>query len=464
MEALNDPLGDRVVSYLPAPPKRPMTLDQLVLPYSRKPSWRLLKDHLTSEGSLEKSAVLYLISQAKSLFMNEKNILQLNDPVTVVGDLHGQFYDLLKLMEIGGNPENTKYLFLGDYVDRGIFSIEIVLLLYAIKICFPDTVHMLRGNHESRQMTTFFNFRTEVLYKYDLEVFDLIMDSFDCLPLTCIVNKKFLAVHGGISPDLVDLSDIESLNRISEPPREGLFCDLLWSDPVEAANGSLVERYKHNAARSCSYYFGQQATTKFLKRNGLNAVIRAHEAQLEGYKMHRWNGANKFPVVITIFSAPNYCDCYNNKGAILKLLDNTLNIQQYTYSVHPYHLPNFLDIFSWSIPFVIEKTLEIVNNLLKPSKSVGGTGVLINQMKDEIKENRKNALKNKIKTISRMMKMFKTLREEHEVIMDLKGLSIDNKIPRGLLVQGREALETALETFQKIKDVDMTNEMMPNLN
>lgn len=120
----------------------------------------------------------------------------------MVGDIHGQFYDMVKMLEVGGKPENIKYLFLGDYVDRGSFSLEVLLVLYSLKLNYSKTIFMLRGNHECRQMTSFFNFRSEVLYKYDAELYDLIMESFDALPLSCLVNGKFLALHGGISPSL----------------------------------------------------------------------------------------------------------------------------------------------------------------------------------------------------------------------------------------------------------------------
>jgi serine/threonine-protein phosphatase 2B catalytic subunit len=438
-----------------------MSFQELIKGRSNLPDWSLLKSHFESEGRLNKETALHLITQASLILRKEPNILTLSDPITIVGDIHGQFYDFLKILEIGGSPETTRYLFLGDYVDRGIFSIEVLLLLYAIKINYPSSIYMLRGNHESRQMTSFFNFRTEVLYKYDLEVYEAIMDSFDTLPLVCVVNKKFLAVHGGISPDLNSLSDVERLERETEPPKSGLFCDLLWSDPVDTPTGSLAEKFKYNTARSCSFYFGQQATGRLLKNLGLSSIIRAHEAQLEGYKMHRWNGQNKFPVVITLFSAPNYCDCYNNKGALLKLIDNTLNIQQYSANVHPYHLPNFLDIFSWSIPFVIEKTLEIMKQILKPSKPTKKPGDLVEKLQEDLKESKKTSLKNKIKTVSRMMKMFKTLRKEQETILSLKVLSSDNKLPRGLLVEGKEALVTALEQFHQIREGDMSNESRP---
>jgi serine/threonine-protein phosphatase 2B catalytic subunit len=255
----------------------------------------------------------------------------LQDPVTVVGDLHGQFYDMVKMLDVGGSPETTKYLFLGDYVDRGSFSVEVVLLLFSLKLNFPGTIFMLRGNHECRQMTAFFNFRAECLYKYDLDTYELFMN----------------------------------LHRFTEPPRVGLFCDILWSDPVEDEKGHTTQKFLNNDVRGCSYFFGQSATNAFLQRNKLLSILRAHEAQFDGYKMHKWNGPSEFPVVITIFSAPNYCDVYNNKGAIIKFESNTLNILQFNYTPHPYILPNFMDIFTWSVPFVAEKIVEMLYNVLK---------------------------------------------------------------------------------------------------
>ena len=133
-------------------------------------------------------------------------MLRVTDPVNVIGDIHGQYYDFLKILELGGTPRKNKYLFLGDYVDRGSFSIEVLILLYAIKICFKDKVFFLRGNHECRQMTNFFNFKAECLYKYDQEVYDMFMDSFDLFPLCAIVNEKFIALHGGLSPLLLSVS------------------------------------------------------------------------------------------------------------------------------------------------------------------------------------------------------------------------------------------------------------------
>ena len=188
-ELLPDPCDDRVMKEVLPPPHVPLPHNKL-FQKNGLPDWKLLRDHLKKEGKLEKADILELIKQFQNTVKNEPVMLKLQDPVTVVGDIHGQFYDLLKLLDLGGNPEKTKYLFLGDYVDRGSFSIECAILLIAIKLNFKSTINMLRGNHECRQMTSFFNFKQECEVKYDKEVYDRFMDAFDCLPLSCLINEK----------------------------------------------------------------------------------------------------------------------------------------------------------------------------------------------------------------------------------------------------------------------------------
>eukprot|EP00914_Ancora_sagittata_P020931 GHVO01041156.1.p1 GENE.GHVO01041156.1~~GHVO01041156.1.p1 ORF type:complete len:506 (-),score=68.72 GHVO01041156.1:136-1653(-) len=499
MDPLADPKNDRVVKDIEPPPSQYLS-DALLFPNgpSELPDWKALKSHLIREGRVTKEHCLDIISKVSEITGKEPNLLKVKDPVTVVGDIHGQFYDMIKLLEVGGDPSTTQYLFLGDYVDRGSFSIEVLLLLYALKVCHPETVWILRGNHECRQMTAFFNFRDECEYKYDMTIYYAFMESFDSLPLASVINGKFLALHGGLSPDLRVLSQVAGVNRFQEPPRAGLFCDLLWADPVDEdkdEHTSKSDPFFPNEVRGCSFVFGYEAASSFLDRNGLLSVIRAHEAQLEGYKMHRTNSRSGFPTVITIFSAPNYCDCYNNKGAVLRFEDNTLNIQQYNYSPHPYHLPNFMDVFTWSIPFVSEKVTEMLYAILHPSveefedddetdvelpnevqrimrrslcMSTDEAQTLQEVLKNppttpsypsqssapqpqQITRERAEALRRKVQSVARLMRVFKTLRQQNELVIQLKGMTPGHRIPPGALLQGEEGLKNELQKFQNAK-------------
>ena len=188
------------------PPHIPLPHNKL-FPKKGIPDWKTLRDHLTREGRITKSDFLELLSIFKEIIKAEPNIIKIEDTVTVVDDLHGQYYDLLKCLEVGGNPENTKYLFLGDYVDRGIFSIENILLLMSLKINFKNTILMLRGNQECE-------------VKYDYQLYNIIMETFDCLPIACLINDKFIAIHGGISPEINKIGDISKINRFEEPPNQ----------------------------------------------------------------------------------------------------------------------------------------------------------------------------------------------------------------------------------------------------
>lgn len=204
-----------------------------------------------------------------------------------------------------------------------------------------------------------------MLHKYTEEVYEACLESFCALPLAAIMNKQFLCVHGGISPELNTLDDLRQVNRFRHPPTNGLLCDLLWADPVEDfGQESNHEFFVQNAVRGCSYAFGYQAACAFLERNNLLSIIRAHEAQDPGYRMYRKTRTTGFPAVITIFSAPNYLDVYNNKAAILKYENNVMNIRQFNCSPHPYWLPNFMDVFTWSLPFVGEKVTEMMGAIL----------------------------------------------------------------------------------------------------
>lgn len=206
------------------------------------------------------------------------------------------------------------------------------------------------------------------------------------------------------------MANINKINRFKEIPKNGLFCDLVWSDPQKEESGKQDNMYVKNSDRKCSYIYGIQAVTKFLKMNKLLSVIRAHEVQLEGFKMHQWG--KKFPVVVTIFSAPNYCNKYKNKGAIICLKDNDFNIEQYHSTVSPYYLPKFMDLFTWSIPFASEKLTEMILNLYKYIQSLEDTSYDSDRFLDTIKnleENKED--KDFLIKVSALKKMYKLLKE-----------------------------------------------------
>jgi len=298
------------------------------------PDWRRLRDHLHAQGRVGLEELLLLVQAATAQLRREPNVLKLTDPVTIVGDLHGQYFDLLKMLEIGGEPGPTQYVFLGDYVDRGLYSTEVVLLLYALKLRFPDKVWLLRGNHETRATTQAFSFQEEVLRKYDASAYEAIMDSFDALPLACVINGRFLGLHGGLGPELQDVGALGRLDRFAEP-EAGAALDALWADPSDADGPDFYP----NDSRGCSHYFTFAGTRRFLERTSLMGIIRAHEAQMEGFRMHHTCGETGFPSVITVFSAPNYCGTYGNKGAILQFADDEMRLRQFHAALQPPPLP-----------------------------------------------------------------------------------------------------------------------------
>ena len=227
---------------------------------------------------------------------------------TICGDVHGQFYDLVNIFELNGVPsEKNAYLFNGDFVDRGSFGVETVLTLFAYKLAYPEHMFLARGNHEAQSMNRLYGFQGEIVAKYDMKLYNLFCEVFCQLPLAHVVNKKVFVVHGGLfSKDDVSLADIAAIDRNREPPESGLMAEMMWADPVAA-------RGRHPSKRGTGLSFGPDVTENFLRKNDLQIVVRSHEVKDEGFEVE--HGGK----LITVFSAPNYCDQMGNKGAFLSL-------------------------------------------------------------------------------------------------------------------------------------------------
>ncbi|RWR76596.1 serine/threonine-protein phosphatase BSL1-like protein [Cinnamomum micranthum f. kanehirae] len=256
---------------------------------------------------------------AEQIFMHEPTVLQLKAPVKVFGDLHGQFGDLMRLFDEYGFPSTAgdityiDYLFLGDYVDRGQHSLETITLLLALKIEYPENVHLIRGNHEAADINALFGFRLECIERMGendgIWAWTRFNQLFNYLPLAALIEKKIICMHGGIGRSINSVEQIEKLERpITMDAGSIILMDLLWSDPTE---NDSIEGLRPNARGPGLVTFGPDRVTDFCKRNRLQLIIRAHECVMDGFERFAQGQ------LITLFSATNYCGTANNAGAIL---------------------------------------------------------------------------------------------------------------------------------------------------
>lgn len=287
-------------------------------------------------GKLPKKHVFAIVAKVYQLLREENTMVELRldhtklelkteteaivlpaKKITVVGDTHGQFYDVLNLFaKFGHVDENHVYLFNGDFVDRGSWSCEVALYLYVLKILYPKSIFINRGNHETNDMNKTYGFTDECEAKYSKKVFEAFAESFGALPLATLINESYLVMHGGLfSNDQVTLDDIRKINRfpssgLSQPAREGLAMELLWTDP-QPENGRSPSK------RGLGIQFGPDITERFCLANKIRKVLRSHEVRMGGVEEEH-NGR-----LITVFSAPNYCDATGNLGGVVHIEENS---------------------------------------------------------------------------------------------------------------------------------------------
>ncbi|UKK02137.1 serine/threonine protein phosphatase 1, PP1-gamma catalytic subunit [Theileria orientalis] len=260
---------------------------------------------------LSEDEIKGLCIKSREIFLSQSILLELEAPIKICGDIHGQYYDLLRLFEYGGFPPLSNYLFLGDYVDRGKQSLETICLLLAYKIKYPENFFLLRGNHECASINRIYGFYDECKRRYSIKLWKAFTDCFNCLPVAAIIDDKIFCMHGGLSPELTTMDQIRQISRPTDVPDTGLLCDLLWSDPDPNTTG-----WGEND-RGVSFTFGSDIVVNFLVKHELDLICRAHQVVEDGYEFFSKRR------LVTLFSAPNYCGEFDNAGAMMSV-DKTL--------------------------------------------------------------------------------------------------------------------------------------------
>ena len=272
------------------------------------------KGSICQELNIKEDECNYIIEKAYPIFQKETSLLKISAPLYICGDIHGQYYDLLRVFDILNYPPTSTFLFLGDYVDRGKQSLECILLLLCLKIKYPDKIFLLRGNHESEAINKIYGFYDECKRRLSVKCFKKIINLFNMLPISALINENILCMHGGLSKELKTIDQINNILRPTDIPDEGLLCDLLWSDPNETL---LEEDYGKNE-RNISVTFSKKVVKEFEEKNNLDLICRAHQVVEEGFEFFA------DMKLVTIFTAPNYMGEFDNNGGILEVGEDLL--------------------------------------------------------------------------------------------------------------------------------------------
>ncbi|KAJ7036709.1 serine/threonine-protein phosphatase [Mycena alexandri] len=274
---------------------------------------------------LQEYEIQYLCAKAREIMITQPILLELEAPIKVCGDIHGQYSDLLRLFEYGGFPPDANYLFLGmyiqlllspafltgtvlwDYVDRGKQSLETICLLLAYKIKYPENFFTLRGNHESASVNRIYGFYDECKRRYNIKLWKTFADCFNCFPIAAIIGERIFTMHGGLSPDLQSMDQIRRIMRPTEIPDGGILSDILWSDPDGHVTGWAAND------RGAGFTFGADIVTKFIQKHDLDLICRGHQVVEDGFEFFAKRR------LVTLFSAPNYCGEFDNAAAMMSV-------------------------------------------------------------------------------------------------------------------------------------------------
>ena len=268
-------------------------------------------EKLKSHQQITEMELQSLFSKAEEILYNEGPIISIQTPITVCGDIHGQFCDLLRLFDVGGAPPETRYLFLGDYVDRGYNSIETFALLLSYKVKYPNNFFLLRGNHECKEVNKMYGLYDENINRFGHPgPYKMCNEVFEFLPLSAVVDGKLFCVHGGLSPGIKVIEQIGFFDRKNEIQSDSPISDLLWSDPDDIDGWGVNQR-------GAGYLYGKNPTKEFLHNNRLKMMARAHQLAMEGYQWH-FNEKQ----LVTVWSAPNYMYRSGNKASVMFVDDN----------------------------------------------------------------------------------------------------------------------------------------------
>ena len=271
------------------------------------------KGSICQELSIKGDECNYIIDKSYEIIQKEESLLKIQAPLYICGDIHGQYYDLLRVFDILNYPPQSTFLFLGDYVDRGKQSLECLLLLLCLKIQYPDKIFLLRGNHECEALNKIYGFYDECKRRLSIKCFKKITNLFNMMPISALINENILCMHGGLSKDLQDIEQINKILRPTDIPNEGLLCDLLWSDP----NENLTEDFGINE-RNISITFSKDYVKNFVEKNNLDLICRAHQVVEEGFEFFA------DMKLVTVFTAPNYMGEFDNNGGILEVGEDLL--------------------------------------------------------------------------------------------------------------------------------------------